>query len=404
MIGIIADDVTGATDVAAALTRRGTSTMLMFDPLLRPTEVSGAAAVVVGLKTRTAETDDAVSLSLRALDSLRECGATRFYFKYCSTFDSTQAGNIGPITDALADALGVSVVVTTPSAPRHGRTVYRGHLFVGDTPLAETHMAEHPLTPMTDSSVLRLLQAQTRHDVTLIGHDVVGQGENAVRMAIADSRRRGVRHLVSDTTVDADLTTLAAAVRDETLVAGSAGLVEHLVPMSPASRPKARRAPSRTVIIAGSCSQRTLEQIDRYVAAAGAHYRITAHRGSSEHTLAADALKWFDGLPNGPALFFSSRPPVRRASTPGDLSGLYERTAGQLARGMLERGIRRLIVAGGETSGAVIDELGVRTTTVEEEVAPGVPWLRDTESGTALLLKSGNFGPPEMFAKEAGLT
>jgi len=404
MIGVIADDVTGATDAAAALRRRGTPTMLTFDPVLNPTEIGGVGAVVVGLKTRTAPTDEAVALSVRALHSLRRSGVTRFYFKYCSTFDSTPAGNIGPITDALADALGATVVVTTPSAPRHGRTVYQGHLFVGGTPLAETHMAGHPLTPMTDSSVPRLLRAQTPHGVSLIGYDVLRQGEDAVRIAIGDARRDGVRHLVSDAVAEHHLATLAAAVRGEALVAGSAGLIEQFVPTSPASRSRSRRGSSRTAIIAGSCSQRTLEQIDHYVSAAGAHYRITAHSGADEHTLAADALKWFDGLADGPALFFSSQPSAERGATEAGLASLYERTAGQLARGLVERGILRLMIAGGETSGAVIDELGVRITTIEEEIAAGVPWLRDTESGAALLLKSGNFGPPDLFTIEAGLT
>ncbi|WP_020577048.1 four-carbon acid sugar kinase family protein [Actinopolymorpha alba] len=311
MIGVIADDVTGATDVAAA--------------------------IVVGLKTRTANVDDAVALSLRALESLPECEVSRFYFKYCSTFDSTPVGNIGPITDALADALDTTLVVTTPSAPRHRRTVYQGHLFVGDTPLAETHMVDHPLTPMTDSSVLRLLRAQTPHTVSHIAHEVVAQGETAPP-----------------------------------------------------------RSTIRTAITAGSCSQRTLEQIDHYAAAGGASYRICA----SEHTVVADALGWFDDLPNGPALFFSSQRPAERGSDPD----VYERVAGQLASGLAERGIRRLIVAGGETSGAVIDHLDVRICTIEEEEAPGVPWIRNVESGTSLLLKSGNFGPPDLFTKEAGWT
>ncbi|MFC7619330.1 3-oxo-tetronate kinase [Microlunatus sp. GCM10028923] len=403
MIGIIADDATGASDVAAALTRRGVRTALAFDADVDPSEVSGAGAVVVGLKTRTAERQHAVALSLRALKSLQECGATRFYVKYCSTFDSTADGNIGPITDAVADALGAAVVVTTPSAPRHRRSVYQGHLFVGDSLINETHMAQHPLTPMTDSSVPRLLQAQTPHRVALLGHRIISQGEPAIRAAIADAQRDGVRHLVADAIHDDDLSILAAAVGDAPLTAGSAGLVEHLLQSAPGTPTRSPSIGTRTVIIAGSCSRRTCEQIDHYVAAGGAHYRVAAMVDSDEDQLVADGLGWFDAHPAGPVLFYSSQAATERVKADSGLSDRYERIAGRLAGGVRERGVRRIIVAGGETSGAVINALGVRVTLVESEAAPGVPWLYDGRSGTRLLLKSGNFGPPDLFTREGGL-
>jgi uncharacterized protein YgbK (DUF1537 family) len=402
MIGVIADDVTGATDVAAALRRAGLRTLLVLGADI-PDDAAPADGIVIGLKTRSLPADEAVAQSLSALSALRRRGADRIYVKYCSTFDSTAEGNIGPVTEAVADALGVDLVVTTPAAPLHGRTVYRGHLFVGDVLLAETHMRDHPVTPMRDSSVPRLLAAQSAGRVGLVPLETVRQGADAVAEAIRAARADGIRHLVADAAEDADLAVVAAAVDDEPLVAGSAGLVGAIALRDTVSGSTAPAPPAgRTAIIAGSCSRRTLEQIDRFVATGAPAHRVTAERGDSADDLAARAIQWWDRQPaDSAALVYSSSPASERSDDVPGAGELYERTAGLIAAQLADRGIQRMLIAGGETSGEVIRSLGTVVAEVGEEVAPGAPWIHDAARDVHLILKSGNFGDEDLFVEVA---
>jgi len=404
MIGVIADDVTGATDVAAALSRAGLRTLLALTPELGEGPVD-AEAIVIGLKTRSIPVADAVAQSLAALAALRAAGAELTYFKYCSTFDSTPEGNIGPVTDALAAELGAELVVTTPAAPLHGRTVYRGRLFVGDQLLDETHMREHPVTPMRDSSVPRLLAPQVAGEVGLLPLDVVRAGAAAVREAVAAAEASGVAHLVADAAVEADLDVIAEAVDGAALVAGSAGLVGALARRRPSTGRAAEAAPAgRTAILAGSCSRRTLEQIDRFQATGAPSYRLRAERGDTAEQLAADALAWWDAQSDDPsALIYSSSPAAERDAEFPEAGELYERTAGIVADGLAERGVQRLVIAGGETSGEVVRALGMGTAVVGAEAALGAPWIHDPRRDLHLVLKSGNFGGPELFVDVAGV-
>ncbi|WP_223624281.1 3-oxo-tetronate kinase [Microbacterium sp. EST19A] len=398
MIGVIADDVTGATDVAAALRRAGLRTLLALGTDIAEASVD-PDGIVIGLKTRSLPADEAVAQSLAALAVLRERGADRIYIKYCSTFDSTAEGNIGPITEAVAEALGADLVVTTPAAPLHGRTVYRGHLFVGDVLLAETHMRDHPVTPMRDSSVLRLLAAQSAHPVGMLPLEVVQRGADAVREAMDRARADGIRQLIADAVTDADLAVLADAAGDELLVAGSAGLVGALaLRETVAGEPAPEPPPGRTAIIAGSCSRRTLEQIDGFIASGLPAYRVAAEPDDSAEDLAARALEWWDRQPSdASALIYSSSPASeRRQEVPG-AGELYERTAGLVAAALADRGVTRMLIAGGETSGEVIRSLGTAVAVVEEEVAPGAPWIHDEKRDVHLVLKSGNFGDEDLF-------
>lgn len=402
MIGVIADDMTGATDVAAALRRAGLRTLLVLGTELD--EHAGPAdGIVIGLKTRSLPVEEAVAQSLAALTVLRRQGADRIYVKYCSTFDSTDEGNIGPITEAIADALRADLVVTTPAAPLHGRTVYRGHLFVGDVLLAETHMRDHPVTPMRDSSVPRLLAAQCTAPVGLLPLDVVQRDADSVREVMRRSRAEGIRHLVADAVTDADLAVLADAVDGEVLVAGSAGLVGAMALRETAGGTTAPTAPSgRTAIIAGSCSRRTLEQIDRFVGSGGLAHRVVAEPGDTAEELAARAVDWWEHLPSdADALLYSSTPAAeRRQDVPG-AGELYEQAAGLIASQLSDRGVKRLLVAGGETSGEVVRALGTTVAVVGEEVAPGAPWIHDEERDVHLVLKSGNFGEEDLFVEVA---
>lgn len=401
MIGVIADDVTGATDVAAALSREGLRTLLAFDA---ETSLTGVAdAIVIGLKTRSIPVADAVATSLVALHTLRNAGATRFYFKYCSTFDSTDEGNIGPVTEALAEALGVSTVVTTPAAPIHGRTVEGGHLSVFGVPLHETHMAHHPITPMRDSNLVSLLAPQVAGTVTTLPLSVVRAGAAEARATISAAESAGVAHVIADAVDAADLAAIAEAEDTAVLTAGSAGLIGAIAGRQLASGRTISAPPAvRTAIIAGSCSRRTLEQIDRFVGSGGPAHRVVAEPGDTAEELAARAVEWWEHLPSdADALLYSSTPAAeRRQDVPG-AGELYERAAGLIASQLSDRGVKRLLVAGGETSGEVVRALGTTVAVVGEEVAPGAPWIHDEERDVHLVLKSGNFGEEDLFVEVA---
>lgn len=402
MIGVIADDVTGATDVAAALSRAGLRTLFSLTTDIGE-DVTDADAIVIGLKTRSIAVPDAIAQSLEALAALQRVGADRFYLKYCSTFDSTPEGNIGPVTEALMEQLGAGITVTTPSAPLHGRTVYRGHLFVGDELLNQTHMREHPITPMLDSSVPALLAPQVSGGVGMLPLETVRDGADAIRAAITAAGERGERHLVVDSVSEADLAAVAEAVEGDPLVAGSAGLIGAIALRQRGLGTVAGGPPAGpTAILAGSCSRRTLEQVAQFRESDGAAHQLVAEPGQSAEDLAARALSWWDELPqNTSALIYSSSPAHERDDRIPDAGALYEQAAGLIARQLAKRGVRRMLVAGGETSGEVVQALGIRVAAVGEEAALGAPWIHDTERDLHLVLKSGNFGEPEFFVDVA---
>jgi len=402
-IGVIADDVTGATDVAAAFSRAGLRTLLALTAEV-DADATDADAIVVGLKTRSIAVADAVAQSLDALRALQQGGADTFYLKYCSTFDSTPEGNIGPVVEALAEALGATVVVTTPAAPLHGRTVYQGHLFVGGRLLNETHMRTHPVTPMRDSSVPRLLEPQVQGSVRTLPRETVQDGVDAVRAAVtAAAAEPAMVHLVADAIEESELATLAEAVEGLALVAGSAGLIGAIAQRR---EPQGGRIPStpagRTAILAGSCSARTLEQVERFRRSGGAAHRLVAGPGDTAEGLAAAALAWWAGQPDdASAMIYSSSPAEERDPRVPDAGTLYEQAAGLIAHELVDRGVGRLLIAGGETSGEVVRALGLRTALVGEEAALGAPWIHDPARDLHLVLKSGNFGEPELFVDVA---
>jgi uncharacterized protein YgbK (DUF1537 family) len=409
-LGVIADDVTGATDVAAALRRAGLETLLFFGAGLPERDLPPHDAIVVALKTRSIPAEDAVASSLSAANWLQARGAKQFYFKYCSTFDSTPRGNIGPVLDVLAEHLGAREVVTTPSSPEHGRTVFQGHLFVFDTLLSESHMRTHPLNPMTDSSVPRLLAAQSRHEVELVARESLHRGE--LPGLLAEPRAGGIRHQVTDAVDDVDLLVIARAAVDAPLLAGAAGLAGALGTVRAAHRHDTR-VPStdtphthRGAVLAGSCSRRTLEQLEVYRSAGNPAYRLDARPGVTSDGLAAEALAWFDAQDAAARpVIFSSLPPealqrVQREYGAQAAAELFEDALGRIAAGLRERGLDLLIVAGGETSGAVIDALGVTGVRIGAELARGVPWVHALDgSPLTLLLKSGNFGEEDFFSR-----
>ncbi|MGA5418081.1 3-oxo-tetronate kinase [Streptomyces pseudogriseolus] len=410
-IGCIADDFTGGTDVAAAFRRAGLRTALVFGTPDTATELPpDCDAAVVALKSRSAPAGEAVADSLAAQRWLWAKGAAQIYFKYCSTFDSTPQGNIGPVTDALLDAAGSSVTLHCPASPPNGRTVYQGHLFVHDQLLSDSPLRHHPLNPMTDSALTRLLSPQTRHRVGLIDWATVRRGVQAVREAVTAHQQTGVRHIVADALTDDDLAVLGAAALELPLVAGAAGLAEGLGHAYPATAPATTEpTPShgRAAVLAGSCSARTLEQIAQFYAAGLPSLHLDVLAAATGRDVTGEALAWYDVQePAPPVLIYASASPEELAAVQAQLgvaeaAAQVEELLGTLATHLVERGVRRLLVAGGETSGAVTTALGIRAVLVGEEADPGVPWTYAAtgDSDLALMLKSGNFGAPDLFTR-----
>ncbi len=392
LLGAIADDYTGGSDLAGMLAERGVRTLMHFGVPDEPLRGSYDAAVVC-LKSRSIASAEAREMSARALAWLQSAGARQIQFKYCSTFDSTAAGNIGPVLDELLTRLNVPVSVVVPALPVNGRTQYLGHLFVNGVPLAESPMRHHPLNPMTDSNLVRHLAAQTSSRVGLIPLPVVQSGAAAIRQVTAQLTREGVRMVLVDAVSDSDLAAIAEAIVDSHLISGGSGIAAHLPAfwrLESAVPPPASLAATSAggvLMIAGSCSAATLEQIQRYGGAA-IHFEASGETaGILERT--------------GRALVYSSAPPDRRL--PAASAGAIERTLARLAVDMVDtHGVRRLIVAGGETAGAVVDALGIKAVEVLRVLSPGVPALKTLGARPlALVLKSGNFGTLDFFAEAA---
>jgi uncharacterized protein YgbK (DUF1537 family) len=410
-LGVVADDLTGASDIALMLARAGFRTVQHVGVPQDAAELPDADAIVVSLKTRTAPADEAILQSLNSMRRLREAGAQRIYFKYCSTFDSTAFGNIGPVAEELAAGLSAPVVPFCPALPANGRTVYRGHLFVGDLLLSDSPMKDHPLTPMRDANLVRVLQAQTRERVGLIALPVVTQGPDAIRAAFKEARLAGTRFVVVDALDDGHLATIAAACGDLPLVTGGSGLALGMTPPRENEAGDTAFATTRwaatrgsRLILAGSCSAATRDQVGAALDAGIPAFQLIPLKQVSPADAARRVLEWLTPrLGLQPVLVYSSVPPdeltvVQETFGPAAAGEWVEACLAAVARGAVVRGVRQMIIAGGETSGAVIAALGVRNLDVGPEIEPGVPWLvgRD-EPLIALALKSGNFGGSDFF-------
>jgi len=419
ILGVIADDFTGATDVASMLVRAGMRTVQVLG--VPQGALPEADAIVVALKSRTTAPEAAVRESLGALAALRAAGARQIYFKYCSTFDSTPRGNIGPVTDALMQALGTDLTIACPAFPENGRTVFRGHLFVGDALLSESGMRQHPLTPMTDANLVRVLQAQTAQRVGLLRHDTVAQGAAAARARLQALQAEGVRIAVADAVDNGDLLTLAEACAELPLVTAGSGVALGLPPAYARRgwlRPDAQAAALPAVrgasaVVSGSCSEATNAQVARWLHNGGAAVQVdplALHEG--RQTAAGLLLKAEQMLQQQPVLVYATAAPERVGAVQQALGvqaagELVEQALARIAAGLVQAGVRRLVVAGGETSGAVVQALDVQQLRIGPSICPGVPWTaaRDAASGDALLLalKSGNFGGPDFFREALAL-
>ncbi|MGB0927239.1 MAG: 3-oxo-tetronate kinase [Pikeienuella sp.] len=408
-LGCIADDFTGATDLANTLVKGGMRVVQVIgvpDPAM---DVGDADAVVVALKSRTAPAAEAVSESLDALEWLRAGGAQQIFFKYCSTFDSTAEGNIGPVADALMAALETDFALVCPAFPENGRTIFNGYLFVGDLLLSDSSMKDHPLTPMTDASLVRVMAGQSAHDVGLIAlSDVRGN----VAGRIEDLRRDGVRYGVSDAVEDSDLYRIGTAAKGHALITGGSGVALGLPAnfgIHPDGAPAPPQIAGRSLVLAGSCSVATRAQIT----AARKHmpvHEIDVDAVMAGEDVSASLVDWALSQPeDNPVLIYSSADPA----VVGALQAKYgraetgeavERVMGQVACTLVAQGFGRIVVAGGETSGAVVLALGVTALRIGPEIDPGVPWCETvSEQPVAMALKSGNFGGEDFFSKAFGL-
>jgi uncharacterized protein YgbK (DUF1537 family) len=418
-LGCIADDYTGASDLANTLTRQGLRTVQTIGVPSGDLKLPEVDAVVISLKSRSIEAREAVARSRDAEKWLRSRGAGHVLFKICSTFDSTDAGNIGPVMDALRADCGEKIVLVTPAFPETGRTVYQGNLFVGLVPLNESPLKDHPLNPMHDSNLVRVLARQSKTTVGLVNLATLTRGEDAVRARLAELAGQGVGAAVVDAVFDHDLETIGAVAADQLLSVGASGIGLGLArALVKSGRVKAASGAASgpavggpAACLAGSCSQATLQQIASAEAIMPVLHldpeRVVAGREEARRAVAWAAER----VSAGPVLVASSATPEEVAALQSrhgrQAAGhAIEQAMADIAEGLVQSGVRRLVVAGGETSGAVVDRLRIPGFLVGEEIAAGVPVLRavGNASGDMLLaLKSGNFGGPKFFSDALAL-
>ncbi len=416
LLGCIADDFTGATDLANNLVRTGFRVVQTIGIPDGPLNAD-ADAVVVSLKSRTIPAADAVAQSLAALAWLQSQGAGQIYFKYCSTFDSTAQGNIGPVTDALMDALGADFTIACPAFPENARTVFKGYLFVGDELLHESGMRNHPLTPMTDSNLVRVLQAQTQRRVGLIDYRTVAQGADAITQRIAALKAAGVSMAVIDAVSNDDLRSMGPALAALPLLTAGSGVAIGLTPAQrECSQDDAATLPAAQglrAIVSGSCSTATNGQVAAFIASGGAAFAVNPLQLAQGMDVAVNALAWSQAhLASGPVLVYATAEPDAVRAVQAELGieragQLVEQALAAVARGLVRQGVRQLIVAGGETSGACVQALDIKRLRIGPQIAPGVPWCHAPSphapqnaqhmEGLHLALKSGNFGAPDFF-------
>lgn len=412
LLGCIADDFTGATDLANMLVRGGMRTVQSIGIPSREVAAGlDADAIVIALKSRTTPAAEAVEESLAALAWLREQGCEQIFFKYCSTFDSTAAGNIGQVSEALLKALGSDFTLACPAFPENGRTIFRGHLFVQDQLLSESGMQHHPLTPMGDANLVRVLQSQTQLPVGLLRYDSVAAGVEATRSKIAELRAQGVGIAIADALSDQDLYTLGSACADLPLLTGGSGLAlglpdnfrraGKLRDFDVASLPVVAGG---EVVLAGSASVATLGQVAAWREAGRPALRIDPLAVAAGEPVVEQALAFARDSAQIVLIYATSTPDevkaVQQQLGVERAGALVEDALGEIARGLRDSGVRRFVIAGGETSGAVVKALGVNLLQIGAQIDPGVPaTVSSSAEPLALALKSGNFGGRDFFAK-----
>lgn len=407
LLGCIGDDFTGSSDLGLALAKEGMRTVQYCNIPTRNADPDVEAGVIA-LKTRTCPVEDAIAQSLDALGWLKAQGCKQFLFKYCSTFDSTPEGNIGPVIDALMAALGTDRALVCPAFPTTGRKLYQGHLFVGDVLLSDSSMRHHPLTPMTDSDIRRWLSPQTKHQVGHIPHEIVVAGADAVNTAFEAQVDAGFPVIVGDAIADSDLRTLGAAAKDMKLITGGSGIAIGL-PANFFGPDAALRVQASdwhgvsgpAVLLSGSCSSATQGQVARY-ATDNPTYALDPVQVLNGKQDRAAVVSWLSENLDKSPLVYSTAPPesvgaIQEAMGKEKVADAIEGLFAAVAIEMREKGVKRIIVAGGETSGAVTSALSVENMQIGPQIAPGVPALYIADGDFTLALKSGNFGAVDFF-------
>jgi 3-dehydrotetronate 4-kinase len=412
-LGCIADDFTGATDLANNLVRSGMKTVQTIG-ISNSAEQIQADAIVVALKSRTIAPNDAIAQSLAALKWLQRQGATQIYFKYCSTFDSTAQGNIGPVTEALMAALHTDFTIATPAFPDNKRTVFKGYLFVGDVLLNESGMQNHPLTPMTDANLVRVMQVQCKSTVGLIDHATVANGALAINEKIETLKTSGVAIAILDAVSNQDLIAMGPALKSLSLITAGSGVAIGLPQnfgispnnlASQLSKPTGHRA-----IISGSCSMATNAQVKDFIAKGGNAFAVNPLHLSQGQNIVSHALRWATPLlSDKPVLIYSTAEPTEIKAVQATLGmeragAMVENALAAIAEQLVAAGVGQLIVAGGETSGACVQALQIHQLQIGPQIDPGVPWCfapsaKGRANGLHLTLKSGNFGTDDFFTK-----
>ncbi len=412
LLGCIADDITGATDLALTLKRSGLRTIQVMGVPDDVAPLMAFDAVVIALKSRTNPVAEAIDWSLQSADVLLEAGARQIFFKYCSTFDSTDEGNIGAVAEALIKKLDGDVAFVCPAFPTNKRTIYKGHLFVGDELLSSSPMKDHPLTPMRDSDLVAIMQRQTKLPVGLISYDVVEQRTPAIEAAVAGAKQAGERFVVIDAISDNHLMWIGKAAQGHKLITGGSGIAigladnfvaQGLLNKTAANVPMSAK-PGRAAILSGSCSAATRGQIAAAKAVGIPAMRVDALK-IADGTVKPDTFVAFAKaqVADKPVLVYSSDDPEVVAKVQDELGRehageIVERAMADIARGLDAAGFTKLIVAGGETSGSVVAALDVNAIEIGPEIDPGVPWTKSLdERGMVLALKSGNFGGERFF-------
>ena len=410
--GAIADDFTGATDLAGLLARSGVEVSVRIGVPQEPPE-NTAPLEIIALKCRTAPVNEAVAETLAALVWLQAASAQRFFWKYCSTFDSTPQGNIGPVAEALMAALGAQQTIYCPAFPENGRSIFMGNLFVGEQPLAESPMKDHPLTPMRDSNLMRLLQPQITRPVGLINRLIVAKGAAALRDGLAQRARDGIAHVVVDAVANDDLNVIAEACHDMKLLTGGSAVAMplpalwisqgHVKATSTARTKRFESGPA--IVLSGSCSAMTNRQVATYLSAGHCGFKLNPLDLAEKGTDAALAWLSKQSADSTPLIYATAAPEEVRAAQQKlgvERAGqLVEETLAACAVKARNLGFRRFIVAGGETSGAVAKALAITRLDIGAEIAPGVPWCFAQTAGhdVAITLKSGNFGAEDFFSR-----
>jgi len=407
LLGCIGDDFTGSSDLANTLAKQGMRTVQYTGVPTGPA-ARDVQAGVVALKTRSISATDAIAQSLAALEWLLAQGCEQIYFKYCSTFDSTAQGNIGPVAEALADAMGARAVIVCPAFPGTGRSIYQGHLFVNDTLLNESGMQNHPLTPMTDPDIRRVLAAQSKGTVGHVDAATVLSGAQAIRARMDTEADAGKRLVVVDALQDADLVQIGAAAKGCKLITGGSGAALGLPAnfgITPGAGAEWRGEEGTCVILSGSCSIATRGQIAHHKASHSA-LEITADMLFGGGMTAQKAAEWAMEEGGLPLIYSSADPEVVRVAqaTYGrdESAEKFEQFFAEIARICTAAGVRKLLTAGGETSGAVVEGLKLTQLQIGPEIDPGVPALRCGDD-LVLALKSGNFGSVDYFEKAAAI-